>query len=196
MMNARLTRPLLRFLRDERGTVLTEFVIIFPILVWAWVGMFYYWDIYRAENMAQKASFTVADGLSRSNGELTPQYVTGMADLLTYLSGADNEVRMRLTSVKWNKATQKHEVSWSYSPYSKMTVLTNNDIASKASQLPTLVEFETVLLLETEIDYVPPIGMTKIGPLDLGVGERTISEFIVTKPRFVTPICLTTKACS
>lgn len=199
-MRARPTLPkttsLSRFCADERGTVVTEFVIIFPILIWAWVGMYYYWDVYRAVNMSQKASYTVADALSRSNGLMTPQYIDGMSSLLAYLSDATQPVKMRVTSVKWNKTTGKHEVSWSYSPGSKLTPRTTAGIPAIATQLPTLVEFETVILLETEIDYRPPMGATKIGPISLGVGARTLSEFIVTKPRFVTPVCLSGTACT
>jgi Flp pilus assembly protein TadG len=192
----RLPRFLSRFSRDEAGTVLTEFVIVFPILVWAWIGMYYYWDVYRALNLSQKASFTVADNLSRAVDEVTPNYVDGMAQLLTYLSQADDAVRLRVTSVKWNVTTEKHEVSWSYSPNNKLPALTNATLDAIRSRLPTLVQYETVLVIETEVAYEPPIGITKIGNLDLGVGAQTFREFIVTRPRFVTKVCLLNTTCA
>jgi hypothetical protein len=185
-----------RFLKDERGTVLSEFVIIFPILIWAWIGMYYYWDIYRAQNKVQKASFTVADNISRSNGELRSADIDGLQKFLAYLSDTRQPVEMRVSSIKWNPATNKHEVSWSYSPGGKMAELKNADMAKYANRLPTLMEFETVTLLETSVDYRPPLGATKIGPLELGVGDREMQELIVTRPRFVSKICLVGRTCT
>ncbi len=183
------------FGRDDSGTVLTEFVMIFPILIWAWIGMFFYWDIYRAVNLAQKASFTIADNLSRDEGVLDAAYINGVNELFAYLADTDQEVRMRVTSVGWNRTTQKHEVSWSYSPHGKMTPHTNASLAFVANRIPTLVDYETVILLETSVDYAPPFDMPEVSWVNLGVGARTMEEFIVTRPRFINKICLLGTPC-
>jgi Flp pilus assembly protein TadG len=196
--NRKLAVPrwLKRFTGGQAGTVTSEFVIMFPILIWAWIGMFYYWDVYRAQNLAQKASYAVADNLSRSVDEVTQNYVNGMGGLLTYLSQADTPVRLRVTSIKWNATTLKHEVSWSYSPNNKFPKLTNTTLDPIRNRLPTLVQYETVLLIETAVDYVPPLNIDRIGDIDLGVGPQTFNEFIVTRPRFVNKVCLTGTTCA
>ncbi len=187
---------LARFWRREEGTVLTEFVIIFPILIWAWIGMFYYWDVYRAINLAQKASFTISDNLSRSNGTVDAAYLNGLETFLAYLANTDNGVQIRISSIGWNNTTSEHVLQWSYSPGNEMPVLTSGTLQDVADRIPTLAEFETVLLVETRLLYDPPLGITKIGNLDLGIGPRTFQEFIVTRPRFVSRICLDGTPCT
>ncbi len=192
----RTPRRLSSFLREERGTVLSEFVIVFPILVWAWIGMYYYWDVYRAVNLAQKASFTISDNLSRSSGEVTTAYIDGLEEFLTFLADTEDEVQIRVSSIRWNKANEEHEVAWSYSPHNGFPLLTNGNLSEIVDQIPTLVEYETVLIIETNVDYEPPLGITQIGNLDLGVGPQTFTEFIVTRPRFVTKVCLAGIPCT
>lgn len=185
------------FLRNERGTAVAEFVIVFPLLIWAWLAMYYYWDAYRAINLSQKASFTVADTLSRQNDVINASYVDGMEELLALLAWSDAAgTQMRVTSVTWDAVAKKHNVSWSYSPNADKTALTTATLVPFKNQLPELAEFETVLVVETWIAYEPPLGIDKIGPVNIGVAPKTIEEFIVIRPRFIRKMCLTGSACA
>ncbi len=185
-----------RFWADEAGTGITEFVIVFPLLVWAWIGMYCYWDVYRSLNLAQKASFTVSDNLSRSNGEINKAYIDGLREFVTFLAQTDEDVAIRVSSIGWDAVGQKHVVLWSYSPDNAFPVLTNGLLTEIDDQIPTLVQFETVLLLETQIDYESPIGIDKVAGIDIGVGPRTFREFVVTRPRFVPKVCLVGTVCT
>lgn len=195
-----IARSLSDFARDERGTLLAEFVIVFPMLIWAFLGIFLFWDVYRAINLAQKASFTLSDNLSRADKELTTAYIDGLAKLLAYLSEADaadgEGVRLRVSSLKWNKTSLTHEVSWSYAANSAITALTTGGIPAIKDKLPTLTEFETVLLIETYVDFVPAFTGGNVGGYSLGVGSRTFTEFVVIRPRFIPKVCLKNTACT
>ena len=60
-----LLTQLTRFRRDERGSVIAEMVITLPMLIWAYMAMYVYWDAFRMINSVQKASYTISDMVSR-----------------------------------------------------------------------------------------------------------------------------------
>jgi len=188
------------FVANERGTAIVEFVIVFPMLVWALLGIFLFWDVFRAINLAQKSSFTLADNLSRADSEMTTAYIDGLSDLLGYLSEVDPSVgegvRLRVSSLKWNMGSGTHEVAWSYSADSASPVLTTAVLPQMASRLPTLTQFETVILVETEVDFVPALSGGDVRLFTMGVGARTFTEFVVIRPRFLPKICLQNVSCA
>jgi Flp pilus assembly protein TadG len=191
------------FARNERGATVIEFVIVFPLLVWAFLGIFLFWDVYRGINTAQKASFIVADALSRTSAPLTTNYIDGMTDLLAYLADADaargEGVRLRVTSVKWDLPNNRHAVDWSYTNDATMLELANPMPLAIADQIPTLTPFETVILVETEVDYSPPFLGGNVGGdrfYTLGLGSRTFDELIVIRPRFIPKVCLQGTPCT
>ena len=77
-----------------------------------------------------------------------------------------------------------------------MPILTTAKLPAYASKLPSLVDQETLLLVETQVPYVPPLGTGKVVGLDVGVSAQTFSEFVPIKPRFVPQIELTGPACT
>jgi hypothetical protein len=192
------------FVRDERGATIIEFVIVFPMLVWAFLGIFLFWDVYRGINTAQKASFIVADALSRTSTPLTTNYIDGLTDLLAYLANADSDrgegVRLRVTSVKWDIANNRHSVGWSYTRDTKTPKLADPIPSTITDRLPTLTPFETVILVETEVDYIPPFLGGTVGGAErfftLGLGSRVFDEFVVIRPRFIPKVCLNGTPCT
>jgi Flp pilus assembly protein TadG len=192
------------FARNERGATIIEFVIVFPMLIWAFLGIFLFWDVYRAINTAQKASFIVADALSRTSAPLTTNYLNGMTDLLAYLADADASrgegVILRVTSVKWDIANNRHAVDWSYTEDTTLLKLSNPLPQEIADQIPTLTPFETIILVETEIEYVPPFLGGNVGGANrfytLGLGPKTFNEFVVIRPRFIPKVCLQGTPCT
>jgi Flp pilus assembly protein TadG len=58
------------FLRDEDGLILVEGLIMLPLIIWAMVAMFIYWDVFRTINVTQKASYGIADLLSRQRNDI------------------------------------------------------------------------------------------------------------------------------
>jgi TadE-like protein len=188
------------FVKNERGSALVEFVLVFPMLIWAFLGIFLFWDAFKAINTAQKASFIVADALSRATTDIAPAYIDGMADLLAYLSSADSargeEVRLRVSSIKWDSVTARHSLAWSYSPDNGYPVLTSAALEDIDDKIPTLTAFETVLVVETEVDFIPALTGGNAGGYTLGVGSRTFTEFVVIRPRFIPKVCLKDTACT
>ncbi|MCE6960555.1 pilus assembly protein [Cereibacter sphaeroides] len=185
----RLCALLRSFADDRSGTALSEFVIVLPILLWAWLGMYTFWDAYATMNRVQKAAFTVSDALSRSSGVVDGAYLEGIDDLMGHLIGGNRERRTRITSIGWNPTENDYRVMWSYSPDGAMTALNTGTIDQIRARLPILTDLETIVVVETNVDYSPPFALITIGSLEIGLNDRTFSELVVTRPRFVVKVC-------
>ena len=69
-----------------------------------------------------------------------------------------------------------------------MVPQTTATVAAMTYKIPEMSDGDYVVIVEAEVDYVPAFNV--------GVGDMTIRQFIVTRPRFVPRICLTTVACT
>lgn len=182
-----LIHALKRFRRGEDGSVVAEAVIALPLMVWAYLGLYVYWDAFRAVNLAQKASYTVADYLSRERGTLTNAELNGMATVFQYMMDSDQETKLRITSLYWNPERKRFEVYWSRSPGNTMTPLTNTTIQALTDRIPAMSDGDSAILLETEASYS--------AAFNVGVTDQVFTNFIVTRPRFLTRICLENTTC-
>ncbi|GLS86972.1 hypothetical protein GCM10010873_19460 [Cypionkella aquatica] len=179
-----------RFGRDENGAVMVEAIIVLPMMLWAYLALFVYWDAYRSVNTAQKASYTISDMISREMNTvpLPTTYVPGMRTLMRYLVDNDQTVKIRVTSVAWSETNHRFEVDWSRSPDNAMVQLTTASIATLATRIPAMADGDRAILVETEVTYRPAFNV--------GVGNDVIKQFIVTRPRFVPKLCMTGVTCS
>ncbi|MGO4907663.1 TadE/TadG family type IV pilus assembly protein [Pseudorhodobacter sp. W20_MBD10_FR17] len=178
-----------RFFHDESGTILVDAVLLLPVLVWGYVGLFAYWDSYRTINTVQKASYTISDLLSRSQEVLgiNDAYLSGMRTTLNTMIDTDQTSKIRVTSYKWSESNTRYEVIFSRSPDSAMTALTNTNLATMTDRLPIMSDGDSAVLLEVEVAYTPPVAY--------GLEPTTIKQFIVTRPRFVSKLCHVSFAC-
>jgi Flp pilus assembly protein TadG len=187
MMMHALLHPFRRFARDERGAILMETIIILPILVWALLAMAAYWDAYRTINRQQKAAYAVADVVARQR-TVTTTYVDAMDNIVNYMLDDGQTVKLRLTSVGWDAGTSKFKVIWSRSPDGKLPALTNTTLQPLIGKIPAMTASSTIVLLETELAYKPNINVGVNN--SMGVAAQTFKQFIVTRPRFSTSVCL------
>lgn len=178
-----------RFARDDRGAILLETIIMLPLLMWALFAMAAYWDIYRTINRQQKAAYAVADVIARQR-TITPAYVDAMDDVVSYMLDDGQAVGLRLTSVGWSAANNRFEVKWSRSPNNAMPAMTTTMLQGYANKIPAMTASSTVVVLETQLDYVPNITVPLTATL--GVDAQTLTQFIVTRPRFSDKVCLST----
>ena len=190
-----LKHHLAKFLRDEDGLILVEGLIMLPLLIWALVAMFVYWDVFRTINVTQKTAYSIADLLSRQRDTIPTSYLNGLQDIADFLSPGGHPVKMRITSLECDSpnGTQAQQVCnatrgtykllFSRSPDNKVADLTlANILPWKGTRIPTLVHGESVFVVETEVDYKAQLPMVLAG-LVIGVDDQTFGEFIVTRPR-------------
>jgi hypothetical protein len=187
-----LKHRLALFLRDEDGLILVEGLITLPILIWAMVAMFVYWDVFRTININQKAAYSVADLLSRQRETIPTNFANGLQNIIEFLTPVGHPVKMRITSFQCNAPTGAKvcnagsgSYTWlfSVSPGNKVPGLTSAQIQPwKGTKIPTLNNLESVFVVESTIEFKSQLPMVLAGLL-IGVEDQTFGEFIVTRPR-------------
>lgn len=185
------------FLRDERGNILAEAVVILPIFIWSYLAFFVYWDAYKTTNVAQKAAYTLADLISREQVTLPDTYVPGMLNMLRYLVNDQTSPKIRVTSLLFSEgavvnqgvddADDRTIVQWSISPGDAMTPYTDATLQNVLNKIPAMFDGDSVILVETTMDFNPSF--------DIGMDSRQITNFVVTRPRFLPKICMTGFTC-
>jgi hypothetical protein len=197
-----------RYIKDEDGTVLVEFLILLPLLIWAMIAIFVYWDVFRTQSSAQKAAYSLADVISRQQKPLTPSFVDGMQDLFEFLMLSNSQSgQIRITSFIFDNGPDnkdltgddKYELVFSVSPKGKIdTLLTAPDLLLLKDRIPEMSDRDTAVLVETTLEYTPAfdvgLGGTELNRFT-GLGGQTFSEFIVTRPRIKPIICLKDGIC-
>jgi len=184
-----------RFLRDERGGVLLEFLLFLPLLIWTMVAMVVFWDVFRTINTAQKAAYSVSDLISRQEDNLSNAFVNGMQDIFNYLMlGAAQDSRLRITSLFYDEPTDSYKLIFSVSPNNKVPVYTEDDLQELKDRIPVLNDKDSVVIVETMVAYTPPFN-TGIFDIADALGSNVFEEFVVTPPRFRTAICLQGPGC-
>ena len=177
----RLKASVRAFARDESGLLLAEFLILLPMMIWGFVALFVYWDVYRTINVTQKAAYSIADMMSRQE-VVTQQFIDGLQNVLDFLTPGAPQSRMRITSFEYDAVDDEYELLFSRSPGNKVSPHTKATLQTLRPRIPTLEDLDSVILVETWVDYVPDfdIGMLNFAP---GLGGQTFEQFIVTYPR-------------
>jgi hypothetical protein len=170
---------LARFCRDDSGTVIVEAVIILPLLLWAYIALFSYWDAFREINKVQKTAYAVADIISRERVGKTTAYVEGVQGVVNFMMDANVNARLRVTQVFLNGITNQFEVHWSRSPGNAMPALPNGTLPPFADQIPIMSAGDYAIVVELQADYEPTFN--------IGLPDQVFSEFIV-KPSNCIPM--------
>lgn len=182
-----LTNQLRRFLRDEKGTIIVDAIIIVPMFVWAYAGLFVYWDAYRTINTVQKAAYTISDLISRSQGPVNNAYINGMRETMNYMLNDDQVGEIRVTSYRWSQSRNRYEVIFSRAANNAMAALTTADLVNLRDRLPTMADGDSAILVEARLPYDPPMAF--------GLQDTTFEQFIVTRPRFLPKLCHVSFSC-
>lgn len=163
------------FLRNTKGAVALEAVIITPILAWMFVASFVFFDAFRTYATSLKATYSIADVLSRQTELIYAADIEGLADIFQHLTRNTAGSSMRVSEIAYDLNTDSYSVTWSYGTDGE-TVLRNSDMTALRSQLPTMHDGERVIVVETFVPYRPFI--------DMGLDPVEFTNFTVTRPRF------------
>ncbi len=189
-----------RFYRDEDGILLAEFLVLLPLLIWAYLAFFLFWDAFASINRAQKATYAISDAISRTSNTTTVAGLNSYVPVLQYLIGnaqiADS-ARLRVTSFQWDEPNARYVVLYSYSPNNRMRALTASDLMNIQDEIPLLMDRDSLVMVESQVDYRPPMqggiigGRTGDGGgITIGVPSNTLNNRVFERPRFVRRICM------
>jgi hypothetical protein len=187
----RLKTSIRDFQRDERGVILAETLMMMPMLIWGFLALFVYWDVFRTINVTQKAAYSISDLLSRQV-IVNTQFIDGLQNVLTFLTPNVPQSRMRITSLEMDEGTNLQPNTWdaddqyvllfSRSPGSAEPAHTQASIQAMEPMIPNLQDLESVIVVETWVDFQPRFD-TGVLNFAMGVDDQTFTQFIVTRPR-------------
>jgi Flp pilus assembly protein TadG len=174
-MMSTLMAALRRFRRSETGSFTAEFVVIFPLLVWSYTAMFVFWDAFKTQNVNLKATYTIADMISREPRTINADYIDGARTIYAALASGTQNQRVRVSLVRnclEPDGTAALSLEWSVAtagalPYTQISQVENI--------VPMLAVNDKVVVVSTLTDWRPLFTA--------GLSAMTLSETVVTSPR-------------
>lgn len=162
-----------RFRASEVGATTVEFMIVMPLVIFWFGGSFTFFQAYSESTRAVKATYTIADILSRQL-EVDNDYIDDMNTLYASIMSKDtNDVWIRVSSIEMTE--DGLELDWSQPFGMHLPLEDDTDIPTEL--IPTLVEGETVILVESHTPYTPFQSY-------IGIEARTLTKKVVVSPRF------------
>lgn len=165
-----------RFLRREEGSYSVEALLMFPIMIWAYLGMFIFFDAYRQQNVNLKASYTIGDMLSREMRVIDQTYLDGLNKVLDYLTYSNHDTYIRVTVVIFDEDMDRHNLVWSRGTRTKPN-LSEADMRQHLSPvIPIMADNSTAIVVETWAVYEPVANV--------GIPATSFENVVVVSPRF------------
>jgi hypothetical protein len=176
-LRSHLTDAIRRFWQDSRAAVAFETVIIIPILIWAFISSFIFFDAFRTYNSSIKATYAIADILSRQLNTVFAYDIEGMTTIFNHLVRNTGDVRLRVTQIRFDGTDYK--VDWSHATGGEAQLFDSN-MAALQDSLPVMAPAERIILVETFIPYRPAF--------DIGLDVFSFSNFTFTRPRYANQV--------
>lgn len=175
-----LRNSLTHFRTDTSGTVKIEFVIIAPLL-FAWIlGAFVFFDAYKHYSRSAKASYAIADIMSRQL-DMDMARLLNMHDLMDALiPWSDSNKWIRISSISYD-ATDGYEVLWSHASGTNEVLTTDTLTDVALARFPDIAAGDTIIYTETSVPYRPLLK-------SFGLSGLTWRNRIAVRPRYVMSI--------
>ena len=163
-------------LRDEKGSFSVEAILMFPILVWAFMALYVFFEGLRESNINLKATYTISDLLSRETDLIDEDYLEGMNRVYAWLSRSAHPVSMRVTVIRYDQSEDRHYLVWSRGVAGEPN-LTQDEVDTKLTpHIPVMANAASAFIVETFTTYDPI--------MDIGLTDTAISNLVVNMPRF------------
>lgn len=177
-----LGRGLRRFWRRDDGSFVVEAVITLPLLFLAAMVIYEFFEVHRFNSARDKASYTVADMLSREMGTVNDTYIDNTKRLFDNIVDDTTASQLRVTAISYDKDTDRYAVYWSeVRGTGPMSALITDDIATDHDTLPMMSDGGHALLVESVSKYQRLFA--------IGFSENMeIKTRVITSPRFVPKI--------
>lgn len=166
-----------RFLRDDRGDANLEAIIFFPFLITLIAISLVLYDAFRRDSLAQKASYTIGDMVSRETESVNSAYMDNARELVATMVGTDiSNVTLRVSQIKYRSKQNDYRRNWSYATGPHDNSLNNTEVAAIRSQLPMMANQERIILVDTFVSYD--------WPFNIGIDDVIFKNRVFTRPRF------------
>ncbi len=191
-MTISLLKKFMTRLRDDTsGTIVIETVITLPLLIWALMATFEFFEVFRYQSIRDKATYVIADMISRE--ALVPGFVdnTYIDNSLTLFNDVvnDNGVnQLRITIIKFTPGNG-YTVEWSkIRGTGGMQELTTAVLQTDLAHIPVLSVGEELILVDSTSNYVSTFNVG-LGA-NIPVASRTFTSF-----REIAQLCFGPSSC-
>ena len=175
-------------LSDERGTFSIEAVLMFPLLIWAFMGMYSFFEGLRESNINLKATYAVADVLSRETEEIDMRYLSNMNTIYEWLARTDDDTMMRVSVVIWDAASEEHRLYWSRGVNGREDLVQEFVKTNVTPHVPIMADQASAIVVETWVDHNPIMLPVRdfwlFEVIGLGWEPTEIYNLVVISPRF------------
>ena len=170
------------FRNDESGTVMVETVIVLPMLFWVVAASYEFFEVHRYNSARDKATYTVADMISREMSTVDANYMDNTKTLFDSITNDDGDTQLRVSVILYDADEDKYNVKWSeVRGDGRLTTLTTSAIETANDDFPMMRDGEEVIIVESVSDY-PALFNVGLGD-DLEIETR-----VFTSPRFAPQI--------
>lgn len=165
--------------RSEAGSVVIESVLVLPLLFFAVLGTWVFFQAFRAQSISVKAAYTVSDAISRRGAAyITSDYMDSVWNLHRFVTVSDQETDLRVSVIGWDADDEEYYVCWSQARGGQSALSDAElDTYDSDDRIPTLPDDEALIMVETRVAHEP---LFSVG-WDL---EMWFEDMIVTSPRF------------
>lgn len=173
------------FRRSEEGQLSVETVMVIPLLLFAYAGLFTFFDAFRTVNLNTRASYTIADMLSRETNPVDDAYIEGLNKILSVLTASSYDTILRVTVVTWDDNAQELQLVWSAvdgGTGTPVAPITEGTLTEVEGRVPIMAHGDINIVVETWSGFVPMMAWH-------GVESQYYHHTAVTRPRFAPQLC-------
>lgn len=167
------------FARRGDGAISVEAAIILPVLCLFYVASFVWFDAFRMQNINLKATYTVADLISREPHGIDQAYFDGLDSIYDYLTPGTHPTRLRVSIIECtdncaDDAARQLNVCWSRAAGSG-ELLSSADLLLRNDEIPLFAKGDELIVAETFMAYSPAFNV--------GIGNRVFENTVFMAPR-------------
>lgn len=175
-MIARLPGLAARVWHNRRAVAGIEFTMIAPVVIALLFGCVALFALFRGSQDAEKATFTVADIVSRQTSVSTAFLDTQHALFQRMLANGSADEGFRISSIR--RVGTGFTVAWSYA-VPPLNELQAADIP--LAQLPLVADGDSLVLVETRVPFAPIFAVA-------GLSDGEHRNLAANRPRFTASI--------
>lgn len=171
-----------RLRNDEGGSVMVEAVITLPLLIWGIGATYEFFEVHRYHSARDKASYTIADMISREMLPITPDYLNNAKAVFDTIANDNGENALRVSVIKYDADEDEYSVKWSQvRGTTSLNALVTADVRTAHATLPMMRDGEELIIVDSLSEY-PPMFDVWFGD------EMDVATHVVTSPRFAPQI--------
>lgn len=165
-----------KFRKSEDGGLSIEAVLSVPMIVWCILATFVFWDGFKTINSTQKATYTIADLMSREPTAIDSNYLASMHEMFDFLSSSAGDNRLRV-SVVWmsedpDTGIKTLNLDWSHGVGGFDCLKDLDDIRDR---LPDMAGGDSLIVVEGIQEWSPSFGV--------GLGDYRFRQFGIARSR-------------